>query len=534
MTKCSFGTVRLWGLVLGFAFLTVQSGIAAEWQFRAVVESSGKAPAGSALMWLPPRSNSVRGLFLLGQLGIESEFANDAAIRQVCAENDLAIVYFEPHISAVFHFWEPENRDPVRLLQALDELAALGGHAEVRRVPWITAGHSTAGIFCRNVAYWMPKRVAAVVHIKSGNFHQKDHLPPSGSLAGIPVLAINGQFEVFGPEGGIRPEFGRETQWTFVLRDLQQFRTRAPEHLMSLLVEPGADHYHGTPELARFVALFLAKTARYRLPRRLPPGNGDVECLPVRARDGWLSDPDIRNPRVHPAPYDKYRGEKNLGLWHYDEQMARAAAAFEAGLAHPQVIGVPVLQWLDDGDGWTLRASAQWLDQIPAEYGGNLAGNKVGHVDAPFVFRSKRNEPVERLGPDTFRLLRPVKTVNIAAWSPGDSRYASTIRWGSITPTPAPRGATQSIDFPTVADFTAGAAPQRLRATASSGLPVYYEVEYGPVRIDGGNVVADSLPARAKYPLECKITAYQIGRRVGTAIAPAVAVSRVFTVRAAP
>ena len=69
-------------------------------------------------------------------------------------------------------------------------------------------GHSTAGIFCRNVAYWKPARVAGVLHIKSGNFQQQEHLPPTGSLAGIPLLAFNGQFETFGPEGGLRAEYG--------------------------------------------------------------------------------------------------------------------------------------------------------------------------------------------------------------------------------------------------------------------------------------------------------------------------------------
>ena len=157
----------------------------------------------------------------------------------------------------------------------------------------------------------------------------------------------------------------------------------------------------------------------------------------------------------------------------------------------------------------------------------------MGHVDAPFAFRSKPNEPVEQIGPNTFRVLRPVKNVNIAAWSPGDDRYASTIRWASITPAPPPAGAAQTIDFPAIGDLTPGGAPQPLRAAASSGLPVYYEVDYGPVRIAGESVVVDHLPEPAPLPLECRITAYQIGRRVGKAIAPAASVSRVFSVRAA-
>jgi hypothetical protein len=52
-----------------------------------------------------------------------------------------------------------------------------------------------------------------------------------------------------------------------------------------------------------------------------------------------------------------------------------------------------------------------------------------------------------------------------------------------------------------------------LNAKASSGLPVYYEVDYGPVVVEGGKLKVSEPPAGARYPLECKVTAYQIGRR---------------------
>jgi hypothetical protein len=112
-------------------------------------------------------------------------------------------------------------------------------------------GHSTAGIFCRNVAYWKPERVAGIPHVKSGNFHQKEHLPPSGTLAGIPLVALNGQFETFGPAAGIDPEYGRETQWVYVRKDIWKFREADPNHLMSLWVHHGDDHFHGAPELGQ-------------------------------------------------------------------------------------------------------------------------------------------------------------------------------------------------------------------------------------------------------------------------------------------
>ncbi len=184
---------------------------------------------------------------------------------------------------------------------------------------------------------------------------------------------------------------------------------------------------------------------------------------------------------------------------------------------------------MDDGDGWTFRVEADWLDTIPANYGGGIGGKKVGHSATPFLYRCKIDEPVVSLGKDTFRLLKPIKTVNFAAVHPGDDEYRATNRWGSL-PMPAVKGQAQRIDFPKVADLKANAAPVELKAKADSDLPVYYEVDYGPVVVEDGKVVVSELPANAALPIECRITAYQIGRRAGKAIAPAAPVSLNFSV----
>jgi len=485
---------------------------------------------GRAFLWLPPASERLRGLFVLGRILIEGELAIDPRVREACAAEDIGIVYFTPHISGVFHYWEDGNTDAARLLKALDDLAALSGRRDLRRVPWITAGHSTGGIFCRNVAYWKPKRVAGIVHIKSGNFHQAVHIPPAGGLQGIPLVAINGHLETFGPEGGVREEFGRETQWVFVLRDIQRFRRRDPAHLMSLAVHPGADHFHGSPELAAYVATFIRKTAAYRLPRELPPGDGPVECVAVRLEDGWLTDPDLKRPTFAPAPYADYAGDRASAPWHYDREMAEATCRFHDKLTAHQVLDSPSCEWLDEGDGWTFRASSKFLDVMPSKFGGSVGGKRVGHSGTPFIFRCKADEPVARVGPDTFRLLRHVKRVHISAFHPGDDRYRSTIRWSRIEP-PRPKGAReQDIDFPPVPDVRAKAGPVELSAEATSGLPVHYEVDYGPVIVVDGRIELSDVPRGARLPIECSLTAHQIGRRVAPAVRPAGPVTRVFRI----
>lgn len=264
----------LLALVLGAAS---RPALAAKWQYQTAFETGtkqadGKAETGTAFVWLPPASKTLRGLLIGGKIGIELELALDPEIRKACADNDIGIIYFLPHISKLFHYWEEGATDAARLLKTIDGIADVTGHPEIKRVPWITMGHSTGGMFCRNVAYWQPARVGGIIHVRSGNLFQTVHYPPSGSLAGVPFLAVNGQFETHGPRGGNRPELGRETLIYFNREDMQKLQQLDPNHLAALLVEPGGDHFHDSVETSACIALFIRKIAHYRLPGTLPPG----------------------------------------------------------------------------------------------------------------------------------------------------------------------------------------------------------------------------------------------------------------------
>lgn len=512
---------------------------AAAWQYYVPFETgkttkSGEKELGKAFLWLPPEAKTIRGVLVGGQLGIELEVALDPEVRKACSENDLGIVYFVPHLSGVFHFWEDGNTDTQRWLTAFNDLAKRTDHPELRRVPWITMGHSTAGIFCRNVAYWQPTRVAGVLHIKSGNFLQKDHLPPTGSLAGIPLVAINGQFETFGPAEGIQPELGRETQWQYVRKNFDQMRQDGKNLLLSQWIDLGGDHFHGSPELSAYAALFIRKTARYRIPAALPDGNGPVACIPLKAEDGWLSDGNLAHSAHPPAPYADYNGEKLTADWHYDREIAEATVAHHHNMDRHQALAPPTCTWLDDGDGWTFKVHSEWLDTMPKPYGGSVGGTTVGHADTPIVYRAKVTEPVEQISADTFRLLRPPggrnRSINLCAFNAGDAHFRATHRWGGLI-FPSGSGRPQTIDFPQMPDMKPDTSPRAPGALASSGLPVHYEVDYGPLVVVKDKLTLSELPAGAKLPIECKVTAYQIGRRTGDPVAPAPPVSQVFQIR---
>jgi len=299
-------------------------------------------------------------------------------------------------------------------------------------------------------------------------------------------------------------------------------------------VHHGEDHFFGAPELSHYVALFLRKIAQYRLPKTLPSGDEPVQCLPLKAEDGWLADGDFYNSvQSAPAAYADYKGDKAKAFWHYDREVAEANAAWHSKLGRHQVLDSPKGQWLDEGDGWTFRLTGAWLEAWPDKYGGPLAGKPVGHASTPFVFRCPAGQPFVRTGPDTFRLLRTFVSkkpaIHFSAFHPGDDQYRSTARWGSID-VPVVKGEKQTIEFAAVPDLKTGAEPYALQAKASSGLPVYYEVDFGPATVRDGKLVLTDVPVNAPFPLDCRVTAYQIGRRVAPLLESAPPVSREFKV----
>jgi len=294
-----------------------------------------------AHLWLPKGKGKIRGLILAGKIRLESRICNDPVIRKAAADKCLGIVYFEPHFNAIFNYATTDSENDLE--KALSRLAKKTGRPELGCVPWITMGHSTGGIFCRNVAFWKPQRVIGVIHIMSGNF--QDHIQDkSRSLAGVPFLAINGEFEDCGPAGGdigrglraaysLHPDNKKkrnQTQWILIRTQMMARRRKNPDNLMSLVVHRESGHVSWSDDMTALTAQFIQSAADARIPKSKPSGKMVVACRKLTAKDGWLSDADIKAPKFKPAPYDKYKGDKALAFWHVDEAMARVVEKYHA------------------------------------------------------------------------------------------------------------------------------------------------------------------------------------------------------------
>lgn len=292
-----------------------------------------------AHLWLPKGKGPICGLILAGKILLEVRICTAPAIRKAAGDKRLGIVYFEPHFDAVFGYTKaPSGKD---LLAVLADLARKTGRAELATVPWLTMGHSTGGIFCRNVAYWKPERVIGMVHIKSGNF--QDHIPDvSRTLAGVPLLAINGEFEEYGPAGGdlgrgLRSQFSlhpdnkkkrNQSQWILIRAQMITRRRKNADNLMGLVVHRDSGHTNWDAEMTALTAQFIRSAAAARIPATKPDGKTPVRCVPLTAKDGWLTDADLKAPKAKPAPYEQYAGDKTLAFWHVDHAMAQAVAKY--------------------------------------------------------------------------------------------------------------------------------------------------------------------------------------------------------------
>ncbi len=332
MTTPSFSIVRIaFACILLTWSWAVPAGADDTWHYQTEIarpprRGEPQKPA-VAMLWMPPQAEPLRGLIVAEKILLEKRLVVDPLIRRAAADERLGILYFEPGLDPFFPYGEKGDCDR-RFLRVLEELAGKSGHAEIETVPWLTLGHSTGGIFCRNIAYWQPDRVLGVIHIKSGNMHHGIHYPDKASLAGVPFLAINGEFEEFGPEGGLRKEYGRQTQWVMIRKQMLARRRLDPAHLMSLVVHPGGNHTDWSDGLSRLCALFIHKACRYRLPAPLKLDAGPVQCRKIDPAAGWLTDSDLKAPQHEPAAYDAYAGDRGLAFWHFDEEMAKAVAAY--------------------------------------------------------------------------------------------------------------------------------------------------------------------------------------------------------------
>jgi hypothetical protein len=294
--------------------------------FEMAPGADGKS-AGQAkvTLWFLPDVRTIRGLIIRP--------LDHPLLLLAAAEHDLAFVDVQAPRGVEVIEGEPSCFD-----QGLVHAAKASGHPEVAFLPFLSKGTSAGVLGARNMGFWKPHRCIGVVHHAGGNLHHGRKLTP-GPMPHVPFLAINGEFERFGPEGGghssgihgIRGAYGKQTQWVMCREQLLRMRRQDADHLISLVVQPRGDHATWDDEMWWVTALFVRKAAAARIPPATTPPAAEVRCVPVKASDGWLSDARLDHPRYSPAAHADYKGDRIEAFWHVDEEMAKAVEAYHAG-----------------------------------------------------------------------------------------------------------------------------------------------------------------------------------------------------------
>jgi hypothetical protein len=513
----------------------------------AVPATNASGKESTAFLWVPPAADRIRGVLVGGLTLMEQHFASDPLIRDACAAEKLAIVYCVPSLDALFDY---KGKDSGALLQkALADLAAASGYREIAVAPLFSYGHSVSSIFAGSVAYWNPTRCFGVLLFKGGLGRPAGD--PGATIAGVPVLAVKGQFEEFGPgpSGNLRDFEDRETAWKTMRDALLARRGEDDRHLMTLLVEPGASHFAWSEPVARYVALFIREAAQRRIPDWPPDAKEPVRLNEIDPKTGALTSSSIGKPDAGPAAYADFKGDPRKAFWHLDLELAKASDAFHAAMLarKPQFVtfadpksGRPIFVGHDLrlrlGIHWvgpdTFRVAGTFLDKAPDKY--PKVEGPVGHAEGPVRFRVFCGT-VEPVAPDTFRVglngRSPVRA-DILAYHPGDATHRYAEQQGRLSlPARLDKGKPQKITFAEISPLRPGGPPVKLQATSDAGLPVRYYVESGPAVIEGDALELAEIPKRAAFPLKLTVVAYQYGSAVEPLVQSAEPVRQVIEIR---
>lgn len=495
----------------------------------------------TAFLWIPPKADQVRGILHTGTTLAEKQLVQDPHIRQVCEEQELAIVHLTSGLESV---------DTQELL---DKLAEKSGYQELSIAPLFFVGHSAGGPQARNKAIEFADRCFGLMLYRGGTPADGKPVP-----AGIPSIVMMGQYDEF--FGMMRDEQGKES-WQRVVEVVAKYRAAEENNLVSLAVEPGAGHFTWSQRNSKVFALFLAKAAEARIPEKWDINSDSPPKLKsIDPKSGWLTDLDIHKDETHaPAKYDDYKGDKTRASWHFDKELAEALVEFHQGLKRKdQFLKWNDRYWVDAGvrhfflgmtwvdDGSTFEVHPVYRDEYPPNQKNGQgprwadAGKPASHSNAPIKVKVVGG-PIRAIGDHKFQMaydeLNPPgerSRITFLAYSPGDETY----RWTEVVGM-APRGfkglnkgKAQTITFESLPDeVKADADPIELKASSDADLPVRFYVARGPAKVVDGKLQFTELPKRMKTPVEVEVVAYQFGSGVKPEVQSANPVSQTVRVK---
>jgi hypothetical protein len=488
----------------------------------AVYQYSVPAGARRAYLWVPPECKQVRGAVVAMANLLERTWLEDPLIREAATAECLAEVWIgpPPEGAAAEFTAELKPGTEAALQKVFHDLALESGYPEIEQAPLIAMGQGDSGPLAWNIANWDAARTIAVIPIKTAPL-------PALRFAGVPLCYVVGETNEW-PQYHDGRLIDREGLWPMVRESALALRDASDANLVSVVIDAGGGSIDWSEKQARFVALFIRKACRYRL-----PAEGSHRLQAIDPRSGWLMDAAGVEPAKFPAaPYTKYRGDRKQAYWFFDAETAHAAELFagDRKTRQPQMLtfvqdrkplpvsqGAATLRFEPENDGITFRVAGVFMAEMPKELVGG--GAPLGHAPGPIAFRLIAG-PAVQLGHDRFRLQFNRGDVGGTVWieaeHPGDERYRHAVQPAQLTiPARLTQGKAQTITFPKILNQRVGEDSIELRATSDSKLPVEYYVVSGPAEVEGHNLRITAIPVRSRYPVKVTVVAYQWGRTEG-------------------
>jgi len=481
-------------------------------------------------LWIPPACQRVKGIVVLGDNVPEQGLGGHLAIRRVCAEQDLAILFTTPsfRLAAVNHADKQILTDAQKakyniafLQDILNELAKKSGYAEISTAPWFPIGESMSLQIVSQLTQFAPERCIAGVWVKDA--------PWGNATPGVPVLGACGS--------GAEWDFPKHDVFNFwrekATNDLNGCvakRASMPDWPGSLLIEAGSAHFSCTEAMFQLIAQYIWSASVARCST-----DGSPALRPVDLASGYVAGlPVPGTTPVKPKPYADCTPEERHLPWYFDKDSAQAAydlanVNWNAQTQVPVFVdelgkvipfnkrGITDFTPVLEPDGITFTAKATFLNQLPHDF--VKGGSPLTHVAGEPTVEWLRG-PIIPLGNNRFQLALDRSTALsgneqrsfLRAIHPGDARYHLSVAPLSVHILINKTGKPQTISFDEIPNQSAATKEVLLHATSDAGLPVHFFVKAGPAEIHGDKLVFTPISVKSRMPITVTVVAWQWGR----------------------
>ncbi len=299
------------------------------WSVKFMVSKGEEIVENEASLWIANPDKPLRGVILTSMVRNEVEFNYSEEIRNAAREKDLALLFFYNERSGDFYtggamsIFDIEKGHDTVIVNVLNKFADITGKPEIAHAPWMTFGHSTAGIFARNIAWWKPERMFGVIFYKTGGYHPPEWIgnPDTANFLNIPWLSVAARNDKYGPG---------EQGWKNMRKDMMPWRKRGA--LMSEIVEPTLEEGHSKWRSfnAPYFAMWIKKAVDRKIPNDSIAESSPVELLHINNSTGVLSDTLLEflmdSSRIHDDllryHHDVEPEERGNRFWHFDDETA--------------------------------------------------------------------------------------------------------------------------------------------------------------------------------------------------------------------